>query len=102
MLKVLYYNLVLKKNKGEVQLTIHLIMGMTIGTHRIAEALKRRNVDQILVVDEFHEGAPHVILGLMYCSEKQAEKICKEYSTVIHHYFSNPSMDFNIQHFHFR
>lgn len=102
MRKVLSYALILKKGEGEVQLTIHLIMGMTIGTHRIAEALKRRNVNQILVVDEYHEGSPHMIYGVMYCSEKQAQKICKEYSNVIYHYFSNPSMTFNIQHFHFR
>lgn len=77
-------------------------MGMTIGAHRIADALKRRNVKKILVVDEFHEGDPHVMYEVTYCSEKQAQEICKEYSNVIYHYFSNPSMKFNIQHFHFR
>ena len=83
-------------------MTIHLIIGMTIGTHRIAAAIRRRNDDRIIVVDELHEGPPEEMLGVTHCSKEQSIEICKGYSNVIYHVFKDRNRTTNIHNFDFR
>lgn len=96
------YTLIRKKHKGQMRLTIHLIMGMTIGTHRIIAAIRRRHTDRIIVVDEFHEGPTYEVQEVTYCSHEQSLEIRKDYSNVIYHFFKDPIQTINIHDFDFR
>ena len=78
-------------------MSVHMIVGVTIGMEKIIQSLQKRGAGTIFVMDENHEGPPVDRNGITYYSTNDAIQFCKEYPYVTFHFYRSklPVMNLN-------
>lgn len=70
-------------------MTVHMIIGFTLGTDKIIEALRRRGETHIFVMDHMHEGPPLDVNGVPYISPTEYEAMQDKYPDMQIHFYQN-------------
>lgn len=79
-----------------------MIVGVTVGTEKIIEALRRKEAAYIIVVlDEEHRGEPYLIDGIKYYGKRDADRIFGGQPGIIYHFYKNRMMLSDISHYDF-